>query len=91
MSLTSRHPMNTAFRILLGALAFPAAFACHRQAPNQADNSIRAIAYVVDSLGREVGIVRFTEVPGTPGVTIDIAVERGATPIWARRVRPVPA
>jgi Cu-Zn family superoxide dismutase len=72
--------MNNTRRILFGALALPVAFACHRQAANQADTGIHAIAYLVDSLGREVGIVRFTEAPGTPGVTIDIAVERGATP-----------
>ena len=52
--------------------------ACHNAAP-VADNSIRARAFLLDSLGREVGNVRFTETPGVAGVTVAIEVRGGAT------------
>ena len=50
----------------------------HRGPPN--DNAIRAIAYLVDTLGRELGTVRLTERPGVRGVELEISIERGATP-----------
>lgn len=35
---------------------------------------------MLDSLGREVGVVRLTETPGTAGTVVSITVDRGATP-----------
>lgn len=60
------------FALLLAA-------ACHH-APPVPDNAIRASAFLLDSLGKEVGRVRFTELPGVPGVSIAIEIARGATP-----------
>jgi len=63
----------------LAVLVFGAiAAACHHAPVN--DNSIRAIAYLQDTLGREIGQVRLTEHPGTRGVELEINVERGAMP-----------
>lgn len=72
--------MNRPLRTSLVFVALAVAAACHARSAPQPDNSIRAIASLRDSLGREVGSVRFTETPGTPGVTIAIQIVRGATP-----------
>ncbi|MEP6991512.1 MAG: superoxide dismutase family protein [bacterium] len=71
--------MNHTLVVSAAALALSGAVAC-RSHPAPNDNSIHAKAYLLDSLGREVGQVHFTETPGTPGVTVAIAVSRGATP-----------
>ena len=71
--------MNRTLETALAFLALGVAAACRAHPAEQQDNSVRAIAYLLDSLGREVGSVRFTETPGTPGVTIAIQVTRGAT------------
>lgn len=60
-------------------VALAAAGACRSHPASMPDNSIRAVAYLLDSLGREVGQVHLTETPGTPGVSYTITVERGAT------------
>jgi superoxide dismutase, Cu-Zn family len=73
----TRH-MHLIVRLSLGIVALGGVAACHHSAP-VADNSIRATAFLLDSLGREVGSVRFTETPGVPGVTIAIEIVRGAT------------
>jgi Cu-Zn family superoxide dismutase len=58
------------------AIAFTAA--CHNSAPVN-DGRLRAEAYLVDTLGHEVGVVRLVETPGTPGVEVSIKVDGGAT------------
>jgi Cu-Zn family superoxide dismutase len=55
------------------------AAACHNSAPAN-DGRLHAEAHLLDSLGVEVGVVRLTETPGTPGVEVSIKVDRGATP-----------
>lgn len=60
------------------ALALAAvAAACHHAPPN--DNAIRAVAFLLDSAGREVGQVHLTEQPGAPGIMYEITISRGAT------------
>ncbi len=59
------------------ALALAVAAACHHAPPN--DNAIRAVAYLLDSAGREVGNVRLTEQPGASGLMYEITISRGAT------------
>ncbi|MEO8622560.1 MAG: superoxide dismutase family protein [bacterium] len=66
-------------RVFLGIAALGAVGACHVRSAPVADNAIRATAFLLDSLGKEVGNVRFTETPGTPGVAIAIEIARGAT------------
>ncbi|MEO8335639.1 MAG: superoxide dismutase family protein [bacterium] len=58
------------------ALAFVAA--CHNSAPVN-DGRIHAEAHLLDTLGREVGIVRLIETPGITGVQVNIKVDGGAT------------
>ena len=55
------------------------AAACHNSAPVN-DGSIHADARLVDTLGVVVGMVRLTEMPGTPGVDVDIKVDGTVTP-----------
>ena len=71
--------MNRTLKASLALLALGIVAACRSHPAEQPDNSVRAIAFLLDSLGREVGSVRFTEMPGTPGITIAIQVSRGAT------------
>ena len=71
--------MNRTITTSLAVLALGVAAACRARPAEQPDNSVRAIAFLLDSLGREVGSVRFTETPGTPGVSYAIQVSRGAT------------
>ena len=72
--------MNRTLRTSLAFLALCVAAACRAHSAPLPDNSIRAIAFLLDSAGREVGSVRFTETPGTPGVNFTIQISRGATP-----------
>jgi Cu-Zn family superoxide dismutase len=62
----------------LCTLAFALAAACHNSAPVN-DGRLHAEAYLLDSLGAEVGIVRLTETPGITGVEVNIKVDRGVT------------
>lgn len=62
----------------VAALAIVAA--CHHNAPPPNDGSIRAEARMLDTLGRDVGVVRFTETRGMAGVTVSITIDRGTTP-----------
>jgi Cu-Zn family superoxide dismutase len=81
MNLTqTRPPMNRTIRLSFGIVALGVASACRMHSTPEPDNAIRAKAFLVDSLGKEVGSVRFTELPGVPGVTIAIEISRGATP-----------
>jgi Cu-Zn family superoxide dismutase len=72
--------MNRTLRTFLAFVALADSAACHVHSAPPPDNSIRAVAFLVDTLGREVGSVRFTETPGIPGVIIAIQIVRGATP-----------
>ncbi|MEO7455033.1 MAG: superoxide dismutase family protein [Gemmatimonadaceae bacterium] len=65
--------------VALGAIALVSAGAC-KSAPVTNDGSIHAVAYLLDSLGKEDGIVRLTESPGMNGVLVQISVKQGATP-----------
>ena len=60
-------------------LALGATVACRSHPETINDGSTRAVAFLLDSAGKELGKVRLTETPGTPGVTYTIEVERGAT------------
>ena len=70
--------MNRILKLSVAVAALSGVAACHNAAP-VADNSIRAKAFLLDSLGREVGSVKFTETPGVAGVTVAIEVVGGAT------------
>ena len=70
--------MNRIVRLSCSLLALCVAAACHNAAPLAA-GTIRAKAFLVDTLGKEVGQVTFTEVPGVAGVTVAIEISRGAT------------
>ena len=70
--------MNRTARLSCSILALCTAAACHNAAP-VADNAIHASAFLLDSLGKEVGKVTFTEMPGVAGVTVAIEISRGAT------------
>ena len=61
----------------LGALAFAG---CVHHGPPPDDGSIRAVAYLTDTLGRQVGQVHMIERPGGHGVQLDITIERILTP-----------
>src|SRR4051812_9860053 len=79
MIRTNRVAMTRATTLALLAFGGLVAAACHRNAiPN--DGAIRAIAYLQDTLGRELGQVRLTQRPGARGVELDINVERGLFP-----------
>jgi Cu-Zn family superoxide dismutase len=72
--------MNRTLRTSIAFLALGVAAACRTHSAPVPDNSIRAVAFLLDSAGREVGSVHFTETPGTPGVSFTIRIVRGATP-----------
>jgi superoxide dismutase, Cu-Zn family len=72
--------MNNHRPVLFTVASLVLAVACHHNAPPPNDGSIRAEAHLLDTLGREVGVVRLTETPGTPGVDVSISVDHGATP-----------
>ncbi|MEP7001592.1 MAG: superoxide dismutase family protein, partial [bacterium] len=71
--------LHRTVRVSLAVVAFGAVSACHARSAPVADNALRATAFLLDSLGKEVGNVRLTETPGTPGITIAIEIARGAT------------
>ena len=71
--------MNRNFATSFVVVALAVAGACRSHPASMPDNSLRAVAYLLDSLGREVGQVHLTETPGTPGVSYSITIERGAT------------
>lgn len=71
--------MNRTLATSFAVVAIAASGACRSQPTSMPDNSLRAVAYLLDSLGREVGQVHLTELPGRPGVSFTITVERGAT------------
>ena len=79
MYTTPRPPMNRTAILSFAILALCSAAACRSHPAPETDNALHAKAYLLDSLGREVGKVSFTEAPGVPGVTIAIEVSRGAT------------
>jgi Cu-Zn family superoxide dismutase len=62
----------------LCALALAFAAACHHSVPIN-DGSLHADAHLLDTLGTEIGVVRLTETPGTPGVEVSIKVDGGVT------------
>jgi Cu-Zn family superoxide dismutase len=64
--------------VSLCTLALAMTAACRSSAPLN-DGRIRAEAYLLDTLGAEVGVVRITETPGAPEVEVSIKVDRGAT------------
>jgi Cu-Zn family superoxide dismutase len=64
--------------VSLSTLALVIVAACHNSTPVN-DGRIRAEAYLLDTLGAEVGVVRITETPGAPEVEVSIKVDRGAT------------
>ena len=70
--------MNRMPRLSFAFAVLCVAAACHNAAPLP-DNAIRAKAFLLDSLGREVGNVTFTEMPGVAGVTVAIEIVGGAT------------
>ncbi len=71
--------MTRTTRLATALLALGASVACRSTPVPINDGSTRAIAYLLDSAGKEVGQVRLTETPGTPGITYSVQVERGAT------------
>ena len=71
--------MNRTLATSFAVVALAVAGACRSHPASMPDNSLRAVAYLLDSLGREVGQVHLTETPGTPGVSYSITIERGAT------------
>lgn len=71
--------MTRTTRLATALLALGASVACRSNPAPINDGSTRAIAFLLDSAGRELGKVRLTETPGTTGVTYTIEVERGAT------------
>jgi len=79
MPRTNRVAMTRATTLALVTVAGLGAAACFNRTPPN-DNAIHAIAYLQDTLGREVGQVRITERPGMRGVELEINVERGAFP-----------
>ena len=66
-------------RLATAILALGASVACRSHPAPINDGSTRAVAFLLDSAGREVGQVHLTQTPGTPGVTYTIQVDRGAT------------
>jgi len=62
----------------LCTLALVLSAACHNSAPVN-DGRLHAEAYLLDSLGAEVGIVRLTETPGSSGVEVNIKVDGNVT------------
>lgn len=71
--------MTRTTRLSAALLALGASVACRSHPAPINDGSIRAVAFMLDSAGREAGRIRLTETPGTPGVTYTIEVERAAT------------
>lgn len=70
--------MTRVLPIVLSFAAVTALAACHNGPPRE-DGSIRAEAHLLDTLGREVGVVRMVEAPGQPGVMVTIDIGH-ATP-----------
>jgi Cu-Zn family superoxide dismutase len=66
-------------RLVTAILALGASVACRSHPMDLNDGSTRAVAFLLDSAGKEVGQIHLTETPGTPGVTYTIRVDRGAT------------
>ncbi|MES2178969.1 MAG: superoxide dismutase family protein [Gemmatimonadota bacterium] len=64
----------------IGLISLIGAAACNRAAVIPNDGAIRAKAFLLDTLGREIGSVKLTEKPGASGVDLEIEVSRGATP-----------
>ena len=80
MPRTSGTAVSRATSIAAAAFAVIAISGCafsHKAPP---DGATRAIAYLQDTLGREIGQVHLTERPGTRGVEVEVNIERGATP-----------
>ncbi len=71
--------MTRTIRLSAALLALGASVACRSHPAPINDGSIRAVAFLLDSAGREVGQIHLTETPGTPGITYTIQVDRGAT------------
>ncbi len=71
--------MTRTTRLATALLALGTSVACRSTPAPINDGSTRAIAFLLDSAGKEVGHVRLTETPGTPGVTYTLQVDRGAT------------
>ena len=71
--------MTRTTRLATALLALGTSVACRSHPAPINDGSTRAVAFLLDSAGRELGKVQLTETPGTPGVTYTIEVERGAT------------
>ena len=71
--------MTRTIRLSAALLALGASIACRSHPGPINDGSIRAVAFLLDSAGREVGQIHLTETPGTPGITYTIQVDRGAT------------
>ncbi len=60
-------------------LTLSTAAACRAKFGELNDGSTRAIAYLLDSAGREVGQARFTQAPGASALDYSITIQRGAT------------
>jgi superoxide dismutase, Cu-Zn family len=80
MTTNKRGRVTRAVAVAAVAFAGLALSACFFKKSTPNDGALRAIAHLQDTLGREIGIVRLTERPGTRGVEVDISVERGAMP-----------
>ena len=79
MHTVTGRSMNRIVAAAAGIISLTAAGACHRAETYPNDGATRAVAYLLDSAGRELGRVRFTQAVGAPGVTIAIELDRGAT------------
>ncbi len=79
MHRSNRVASTRALSFAVFAFVAAASAACYNKAtPN--DGATRAIAYLQDTLGREIGRVNLTERPGTRGVELEVSIERGALP-----------
>lgn len=71
--------MTRTIRLSAALLALGASVACRSHPTPFNDGSLRAVAFLLDTAGKEVGQIHLTEVPGTPGITYTVRVDRGAT------------
>jgi Cu-Zn family superoxide dismutase len=71
--------MNRIAVAALAVVSLTAASACHHAETYPNDGATRAVAYLLDSAGRELGRVRLTQPVGSQAVTIAIELSRGAT------------
>ena len=78
-SPTPGAPMTRTTLLASAILALGVSVACRSHPPTLNDGSTRAVAFLLDSTGREVGQVHLAEAPGTSGVTYSVQVARGAS------------